>query len=60
MTGRFSKRKYGDDKFIENFITAKIYYEMKKLKLNLKDVGEILTREQLKQVSGGSGGGSGF
>ena len=34
---------------------------MKKLKLNLKDVGEILTREQLKQVFGGSGepGGSG-
>ena len=27
---------------------------MKKLKLNLKDVGEILTREQLKQVFGGS------
>lgn len=30
--------------------------EMKKLKLSLKDVGEILTREQLKQVFGGSGG----
>ena len=29
---------------------------MKKLKLNLKDVGEILTRDQLKQVFGGSGG----
>lgn len=29
---------------------------MKKLKLNLKDVGEILTRDQLKQVSGGSQG----
>ena len=28
---------------------------MKKLKLDLKDVGEILTREQLKQVVGGSG-----
>lgn len=28
---------------------------MKKLKLNQKDVGEILTREQLKQVFGGSG-----
>lgn len=30
---------------------------MKKLKLNLKDGGEILTREQLKQVFGGSGDG---
>ena len=31
----------------------------KKLKLNLKDVGEILTRDQLKQVFGGSGSGIG-
>ncbi|KEO73662.1 hypothetical protein EL17_10990 [Anditalea andensis] len=30
---------------------------MKKLKLILNDVGEILTREQLKQVFGGSGSG---
>ena len=29
---------------------------MKKLKLDLKDVGEILTREQLKQVVGGGSG----
>ncbi|QEC51478.1 hypothetical protein EDD80_1016 [Anseongella ginsenosidimutans] len=28
---------------------------MNKLKLNLKDVEEILTREQLKQVVGGNG-----
>ena len=33
---------------------------MKKLKLNLKDVGEILTREQLKQVFGGSGEGCNY
>ncbi len=28
---------------------------MKKLKLDLKNVGEILTREQLRQVKGGFG-----
>lgn len=28
---------------------------MKKLKLNLENVAEILTREQLKQVMGGEG-----
>lgn len=28
---------------------------MKKLKLNLKNMGEILNRDQLKQVLGGSG-----
>lgn len=32
---------------------------MKKLKLNLRNVGEVLTREQLKQIVGGSGSGSG-
>jgi len=32
---------------------------MNKLKFNLNEVGEILTREQLKQVFGGSSGGSG-
>src|SRR5690606_28702886 len=34
-------------------------FSMKKLKLNLKNIGEILTREQLKQVVGGSGSGGG-
>lgn len=32
---------------------------MKKLKLNLKEGMQILTREQLKQVTGGLGSGSG-
>lgn len=32
---------------------------MKKLKLNIAHFSEILTREQLKQVVGGSGSGSG-
>ena len=31
---------------------------MKKLKLNLENVGEILTRDQLKKILGGSEGGA--